>query len=277
MSTRVIVGVIAVPLLLLLIFLAPVWLLALFVGAVAACCAWEFLRCTEKNGGLRIYIYATLSAFCIPFFSVFFDPGRVYVLALFLLFVALFGELMLSFRHETTMEFETVSAALLAGGILPVLLAAIVRLALLENGRVYALLPFVAAFFSDTGAYFAGVFLGRHKLTPRLSPNKTIEGSVGGFLAAIGMMLLYGVVLRAAGFAANFAALGVYGFFGALAAQLGDLSFSTVKRLFGVKDYGNLIPGHGGALDRFDSMTWVAVTVELLAAWVPAITKAAVV
>ena len=67
--------------------------------------------------------------------------------------------------------------------------------------------------------------------------------------------------------------MAVYGFLGALACQLGDLCFSSIKRLCGVKDYGTLIPGHGGMLDRFDSMFWVAALTEFLVAWVPAITK----
>ena len=126
---------------------------------------------------------------------------------------------------------------------------------------------------SDTGGYFVGLALGRHKLTPHLSPNKTLEGSVGCFLFGIGFTLVYGLILRAAGYTVNLAVMGAYGFFGALAAQLGDLSFSAVKRLCGVKDFGKLLPGHGGMLDRFDSMVWTAALLELLASWVPASVK----
>ena len=273
MTTRIIVGAIAIPLLVLIILLAPVWALGFVVGVIAARCAWEFLYVTERDAPIRFSVYTALSAFCIPFLSAFFDGERVTLCALFFLFAVMFCELMLSFRHETTMEFETVAVTLLSGAVFPALLAGIVRLALRENGSVYALLPFVVCFSSDTGAYFAGVFLGRHKLTPRLSPNKTIEGSAGGFLLAIVLALVYGLVLKAAEFEVNFAVMGVYGFLGSLAAQRGDLSFSAVKRLFGVKDYGNLIPGHGGMLDRFDSMIWCAALLELLVAWVPAITK----
>ena len=96
---------------------------------------------------------------------------------------------------------------------------------------------------------------------------------MGGFVAAIGLMLVYGLILRLAGFGVNLAVMGVYGFLGSLAAQAGDLSFSAVKRLCGVKDYSNLIPGHGGMLDRFDSMIWVAPLMDLVVRWVPAIYK----
>ena len=273
MLTRVIVAVIAIPILILIIFFAPLWVLGVVVGGIAACSAWEFLRCAETGIRPRMHIIASLCAFCIPFCSVFFPSGRVCEAALFFLFAYLFIELMLSFRRETTMDFETVAVVLLGGAVMPILIAAIVRLGAREHGSVYVLLPFVAAFSCDSGAYFAGVGLGRHKITPHLSPNKTLEGSIGGFLAAIALMLLYGVILKSAQFEVSFPVLGVYGFLGALACQLGDLSFSAVKRLCGVKDYGTLIPGHGGMLDRFDSMFWTAALIELLVSWVPAITK----
>jgi len=273
MKTRVLVAVVAIPVLVLIIFFAPVWALGLVTGAIAACSAWEFLRCTEMDIKKRMLVYGAVSAFLIPFGSSLLPAEKVYEVVLFLLFAVMFCELMLSFRKETTMDFETVAVMLMAGGVMPILLASIVRLGAREHGSVYALLPFVVAFSSDSGAYFAGTFLGRHKLTPRLSPHKTVEGSVGGFVAAVALTLLYGLILKAAKFEIHFGVLTVYAFLGSLACQLGDLSFSAVKRLCGVKDYGNLIPGHGGMLDRFDSMFWTAALVELLVSWVPAITK----
>ncbi len=271
MKTRIIVSVIAIPILLAVIFFAPVWALGIVVGVIAAGCAWEFMKCTNTDIKLRMLIYPAVSAFAIAFGSSLFEPGKVVSTASFFLFALVFCELMLSFRNETTMDFETIAIALMAGAVMPTLLASVVRLGLREDGCVFVLLPFVVAFSSDSGAYFAGTFLGRHKLTPRLSPNKTIEGSIGGFAAAIGMILLYGLVLKAFKFEINFSVLAVYGFLGSLACQLGDLSFSAVKRLCGVKDYGNLIPGHGGMLDRFDSMFWTAAFIEILVNWVSAI------
>jgi len=273
MKTRILVAVIAIPILLAVIFFTPAWALGIVVGAIAACCAWEFLRCTDQNMKRRFQIYAAVSAFCIPLGSALLAADIVYEVFLFALFAVIFCELMHSFRDETTIRLETVMLVLFAGGILPILLAAIVRLGVREHGSVYALLPFVVAFSSDSGAYFAGSFLGRHQLTPKLSPHKTIEGSIGGFVAAIVCMMIYGLVLMGAKYEVQLLIVAVYGFLGSLACQLGDLSFSAVKRLCGVKDYGDLIPGHGGMLDRFDSMFWTAALVELLVKWVPAVTK----
>ncbi len=273
MLTRIIVAVIAIPVLIVIIFLAPLWALGLVVGLIAALSAWEFLRCTQKDLPARMHVVTSVCAFFIPFGSVFYPSGRVYEIAMFFLFAYLFCELMLSFRREKPMPLEAVTVPLLGGAMMPILIASIVRLGAREHGSVYALLPFVAAFSCDAGAYFAGMAFGKHKMTPRLSPHKTIEGSIGGFLSAIVLMLLYGLILRAFKFEVSFRIMAVYGFLGAMACELGDLSFSAVKRLCGVKDYGTLIPGHGGMLDRFDSMFWTAALLELLVSWVPAITK----
>ena len=273
MLSRVIVAVIAIPIMALIIFFAPLWLLGAMVGVIAGRSTWELLRCVEADSPLRMRIVAALCAFAIPFCTAFFPTGRVYELALFCLFVYLFCELMLSFRKETTMAFETVTVTLFAGGILPVLLSAIVRMGMLEQGSLYVCLPFLIAFSCDSGAYFVGCGIGKHKLVPRLSSNKTVEGSIGGFFFAIAVTLLYGVILRTAGFTVLFPIMAVYGFLGALACQLGDLSFSAIKRLCGIKDYGHILPGHGGMLDRFDSMIWTAPVVELMVCLVAAVTK----
>ena len=136
MLTRVIVAVIAIPILILIIFLAPLWALGLVVGVISACGTWEFLRCAEKDAPVRMRAVASVCAFCIPFCSVFFSTGRVYEVALLALFAYLFIELMLSFRQERTMDFETVAVMLLGGGVLPVFIASIVRLGLREHGSV---------------------------------------------------------------------------------------------------------------------------------------------
>ena len=273
MLTRVIVAVVAIPVLLLVIFYAPYWALGIVTGIIAAFSAWELLRCIKREVSPRLSAYAAVTAFCIPFLCVFYNASRVCELMLFFLVAVLFCELMLSFRRKQRLEFSVVSAAVLAGGVFPILLSGIVWLGGLRDGRVYALLPFVAAFSSDSGAYLAGSALGRHLLTPTLSPHKTLEGSVGGFLLSVLLMLVYGLILRSFGYTVNFAVMGVYGFLGSLAAQLGDLSFSAIKREYSIKDYGNLIPGHGGMLDRFDSMIWVAPLLDILVRWVPAIHK----
>ena len=274
MSQRLTVAAIAIPILIIIVFLGLPWLVGVAVGLASGCCAWEFLRCTERDAKPRLHIYAAVSAMLIPFLSSLISWGHAITIVLFFLFAAVFIELMLTFRQRRTMDFETVAMMLLAGGVIPILLSSLVQLAKRGDcGSVYAFLPYVAAFSSDAGAYFVGMAFGKHKLPPFLSPRKTVEGSAGGFVSAIVMMLLYGLVLRALNYQVNLAVMAVYGFLGSFAGQLGDLSFSAVKRLYGVKDFGNLLPGHGGMMDRLDSMVWVAPLIEMLCLWVPAISK----
>lgn len=131
-----------------------------------------------------------------------------------------------------------------------------------ETGVAGPLLIFICAWVTDSGAYFAGYFLGRHKLAPHLSPKKTVEGAVGGMLACVVFCLLYIVVLEN-GFGysvdpAEYVWIAVLGAVASGFAQLGDLTASAVKRDCGVKDFGYILPGHGGLMDRFDSVVFIA-------------------
>ena len=125
---------------------------------------------------------------------------------------------------------------------------------------------FIAAWGSDTCAYFVGVLFGKHRVTPRLSPKKSLEGYIGGVAGAGLLGLLYGAILKWTGHVSAdmlwcFAVLGVCGSFFGL---VGDLAASAVKRDFNIKDYGNCIPGHGGIMDRFDSVIFTAPMIYVL-------------
>ena len=131
-----------------------------------------------------------------------------------------------------------------------------------EAGVAGALLVFLCAWITDSGAYFAGYFLGRHKLVPHLSPKKTVEGAVGGIIACTCCCLLYLLILQACfGFEFNSNAyiwISILGLVASVFAQLGDLTASAVKRDCNVKDFGYILPGHGGVMDRFDSVVFIA-------------------
>ena len=108
---------------------------------------------------------------------------------------------------------------------------------------------------TDTFAYFSGYFFGKHKLCPEISPKKTVEGSIGGSLWSVGIVLVYGLLVdKQFGVEINYIKLGVLGVLIAIVSQIGDLTASVIKRKYGVKDYGTIFPGHGGVLDRLDSI-----------------------
>ena len=126
----------------------------------------------------------------------------------------------------------------------------------------------MVAWVADGAAYFVGRAFGKHKLAPVLSPKKTIEGSVGGFvfslIISVGAVYLYSDVLGYTANGVNYINLVIITAVSILMSMFGDISFSTVKRQYGIKDFGNLLPGHGGVLDRFDSVLFVCPTFYLL-------------
>ncbi len=134
-----------------------------------------------------------------------------------------------------------------------------------EDGIYLVWFVFLASWGSDTCAYCVGVLIGKHKMTPKLSPKKSIEGAVGGILGAALLFVLYThfVVNQYTMMTLSLPLAAVLGAVGALVSMVGDLAASAVKRDHGIKDYGKLIPGHGGIMDRFDSVIVAAPIVFL--------------
>ncbi|MBR3300011.1 MAG: phosphatidate cytidylyltransferase [Clostridia bacterium] len=130
-----------------------------------------------------------------------------------------------------------------------------------ESGIYYLLLLVNFASVCDTGAYFVGSFLGKHKLCPNISPKKTVEGSIGGIAASLIVSLILAACYGSHGNLAVTLAMTVLL---CIVGMMGDLFASVIKRRAGIKDYGNLIPGHGGILDRFDSMLLIAPILYML-------------
>lgn len=267
MKTRVLAAVVLLPLLLLLVLAAPKVFTSILFATMAAIGAYELLSGTGTVKHLRLNIYAMLSAFwCVLWCGL--KIGYPWLLLGILLFwVLLFAETMAS---GMKIPFDKIASCIAAGVIVPLLLASVVRIHGMVKGRFFILVPFAMAFLSDTGAYFAGLKFGKHKLAPVISPKKTVEGVVGGILCAMAGMLIYGLVLQVFfKLQVNYWLALLYGALGSAAGVFGDLCFSVVKRQTGIKDYGNLIPGHGGILDRFDSMIIVAPLAEILLMLLP--------
>ena len=271
MKTRIIAAVVLLPLLLVVVLLLPKFCTAILFGIMAAIGARELLKGTGLVDQSRLVSYAMIMAFFVCVWSSMWTVYTLLLLGVFGLFCGVFGELL--FSHNT-LSFEKIAITFIAGWVIPFLLGAVVRIYYQTFGRVFILLPFVIAFSSDTFAYFTGKAMGKHKLAPVISPNKTVEGLIGGLLGAVIGVAAYCLVMdKILHLQVQYMYVPVYGILGSLAAVFGDLSFSAVKRQTGIKDYGNLIPGHGGILDRFDSMVVVAPLVELLMLYIPMVVK----
>lgn len=271
MKVRIIVAAVLLPLLLIALLLLPTIVTTVLVALVSAIAAYEMLTGTGLVKSLHLVIYTMLAAFLLVLWCHFGMDYTVAVLGILIFAALLFGELLLS---HGKLPFGQIATCFFSGIIVPLFFGSLVRIHALGYGRFYILLPFLLAFTADSGAYFAGCYLGKHKLAPNISPNKTVEGMIGGIAGAILGMLIYCLVLDLGfDFTANYLYAVSYGIIGSLAAVFGDLVFSAVKRQTGIKDYGNLIPGHGGVLDRFDSMMIVAPLTEVLLTFLPVVMK----
>ncbi len=264
MKTRIIVAAVLVPLLFALVLFAPKMVCAVVFAFLMAIGAYELLYRTGLVRRPRLVIYSAAMAFAVVMWS-YAGAVQAYLLMGLLVFsFFLFSEMMMD---HVKVRVEMLGLCYFAGAVVPFLLGSLIRiLNMAAIGRYVILVPFVVACLSDSGAYFVGLKFGRHKLAPVVSPNKTIEGALGGVATAMVGMLIYTLIIDLAfpQFQVNYAMALLYGLAGSLVGIFGDLCFSIIKRQTGIKDYGNLIPGHGGVLDRFDSMMMVAPLMEAL-------------
>lgn len=271
MLIRILVGVIAAPLFLAAIVGLPsIWVAAL-LAVMSAVASGELLRATGAAPHFGIHLLTGAAAACVPFAILWERDVLMLSLIAWILLGSLFLVAIISYEKEKSFTAEGVLYCVLGGLVIPVFLSSLLRLRIMANGQFAVLLPIGATFAADTGAYFTGVFFGRHKGIIKVSPHKSAEGFVGGLAWSIGILLLYGLAVRSwFSVPVSFPRLALYGFVGGFAAELGDLAFSLIKRQFGVKDYGRLLPGHGGMLDRFDSMCFAAPAIWILMTVLPA-------
>ena len=262
MKSRVITAIVALPLLLIVLLVLPPWVMAIVLAAANAIGAWELLWNTGLVKHPRLVAYAALMGAGVAIWCNFGAPSAWAVAGGVIFCALLFGEMLIS---KGKLPLEKVLICVAGGFLIPYFVSALMRIRNMELGKVYVMLPFVLAFLSDSCAYFAGRFLGKHKLAPSISPKKTVEGMFGGIAGAILGAVIFGLIL-ALGYhqKVNFLLAILYGVLGSLASVIGDLAFSVIKRQTGIKDFGKIFPGHGGILDRLDSLSIVAPLTEAL-------------
>lgn len=269
MKQRIITAAVLVPVLCVIALAAPKIVAAIIWGLLLMIGVYELLYNTRMVRHPRMILYSAIMAMAASIWSYFGAPQSYALVGILVFWLLMFSELM---ANHVKISVEMITACTFAGVIVPYMLTAIIRIHALTNGRYLIPIPFVVAFMSDAGAYFAGSLYGKHKLAPVVSPNKTIEGVAGGLVSAVVGMIIYGVLMQVAfRLNVNYGAAVLYGLLGSAVGVFGDLCFSIIKRQSGLKDYGNLIPGHGGFFDRFDSMVMVAPLVEALIVLMPVV------
>jgi len=255
--TRVISSLIGGPLLLFIVYRGGWFLVA--VTVLLALLALRELFAMSEGLGLRNWKISGFAAGLVLVIGAYLEQGRFLpiIFVLWLLFcLTLF---VINFPKE---RVEDLAFNFLALNYVVLLFAHLVLLRNLSQGVYLTFLTLGLTWATDTGAYFAGRALGKHKLAPKVSPNKTVEGAIGGIALAVLTAVVIGRLLPNQSLTQSSliliaCAVGV-------SAQLGDLVESAIKRFCGVKDSGKLIPGHGGVLDRFDSILFTIPTVYYL-------------
>ena len=236
---------------------------------IAACCViavYEMLHCLalHKSVVLSVPLYIAAAAFpiLIRYMS---DRDMVKTLAFAsVALLCLYFFTVMIFSHG---KYPIGQISVLFFSLLYILIgfnAILVIHDWAQGGTYLYLICFIGAWITDIFAYFCGMLFGRggkHKLIPDVSPKKTVEGSIGGIAFCVLSMILYAwiVEMLAPGSNANMIVFATAGLFASIVSQVGDLSMSVIKRTYGIKDYGKLFPGHGGVLDRFDSVLAVSV------------------
>ena len=253
MLKRIITGA-AIALLMIAIFLLSgtvVYPIIMTVLSVVG--TWEMLGCIGQRKNPLMSVPALIVSVICPIFALFFDYGSTLVVLMCYILVLLAE----SVFFDEKVKIVNVSEVFMTTLYVVLCFSALLELRYIETGAEYIyILVFIAAWVTDTFAYFTGFLFGKHKLIPKISPKKTVEGAIGGAIFCVIAFILFGVIVEKVvdGVQLDFVVLALVGLVMSVVSMIGDLIASSIKRTYGIKDYGNLFPGHGGVLDRFDSI-----------------------
>jgi phosphatidate cytidylyltransferase len=269
MKTRIISGAAALALLAVVMLSGSV-ALGVAVFGLALLGIYEFYNAARSGGYNPVYVLGYIA--CLPLLypaltgrSLYTLPGSIQLnllesisLLIFLLIVLVFCLMIFSKG-----KYNLVDISVTLFGILyvPFLLSFVTLTRNLEDGYLYIWLIFMGGWVTDTFAYFTGVTLGRTKILPKVSPKKSLEGSIGGVIGCTAAMAAFGALAGESLGGVPVYHFAVLGLLCGIISQVGDWAASAIKRFVNIKDYGKVMPGHGGVLDRIDSILFVAPAV----------------
>lgn len=258
MRTRILTAVIGIPILLLVLLVPWTIVFACAMAFASGMAVFEVLSVigADKHRGLQVA--SILFAVAAPFFDRFpptvaLGAALAYVMAVIVLYV----------RGHDSLSMKTVGSAVFMTALVSLSLSCAAYLRSMDDelGLFYVMLALVIAWLADSGAYFVGTFFGKHKLCPTISPKKTVEGLFGGIMCSVGSALLltwiFANIYPERMSDVPYLLVLLFALIGSVLSVIGDLFASVIKRQHGVKDFGNFFPGHGGMLDRFDSLLLV--------------------
>lgn len=271
LKPRILTAVFGIALLIAVLIIGEIWLplFSILIGLASSFMVGEYLH--AKNL-LKRY---SLSVPCLIFpfaLSLLIDTRFVYLL-LTLFFLVAFAVMISGHKKISYIDlaYSVTGTLLISFGMCSISLICSTGIGVV----FYFVTIFALPWMADAGGFFIGGLFGKHKLCPNISPKKTVEGAVGGVLFCIASAILIGVIFQfiiMPNVKINFWVLLLLGVVDAPVSILGDLSFSLIKRSLGIKDYGSIFPGHGGMLDRFDSIIFTAPVIVLINQFIPFIT-----
>ena len=268
MLKRILTGIVAFCFVLVPVLLfADTAALPIGIAVFAMIATYEILHCVGLHKNLWLSAPMYLMSAAVPFGLRYLADGILSLIPVVICLPLLISLAVAVFSHGKADIRDVSSAFVLWLYTIVGFMSLIYMHDFITGGRYFYLLAFIGAWVTDTFAYFTGMLLGKHKLIPDVSPKKTVEGAVGGIvfcvLAFVGFGLLYNNLWLLEGDTPlPLWLMATVGLLVSLVSQIGDLSLSLLKRKYGIKDFGKIFPGHGGVMDRFDSV--LAVSIMLL-------------
>ncbi|MDI6618266.1 MAG: phosphatidate cytidylyltransferase [Clostridiales bacterium] len=265
LKKRVITAIIALPLLFAAVIINKyIFFCALCLISIIG--LYEYYSAAGKTGVKPMIGLGVVSGLVLLLLTLF--GGNINYMTLFIAIIMLIVLSVPIFNNR----YNFLSSAVTIIGVLylPFLFRYLYLIRAIQNTGVYLIwFVFIVAWMSDTFAYFTGRAFGRNKLCPAISPKKTVEGSIGGIIGSTVGCIIYGLLLAKYNIIdIHVIDLLIIGISGSIISQIGDLAASAIKRNAGIKDYGNIMPGHGGILDRFDSILFAAPLVYYYIAYI---------
>ena len=266
MKTRITSAFVALILLFVVLLSGKLWL-GIAIMFIAMIGLFEFYNSIASAGYRPIRSVGYLSCVALLFLSIneysrsfagLFIPVNFFSLSVFIIILILFCSMVLNPKKHNLID---ISLTIFAIFYVIFLISFVILTRNLEHGEYYIWLVFIGAFATDTFAFFAGKLIGKVKILPEISPKKTVEGSIGGVIGCVVITMTYGLIINK--YIGNIHIINflMLGLLNGIISQIGDWSASAVKRFVNVKDFGKIMPGHGGVLDRMDSILFVAPTV----------------
>lgn len=263
LKSRILTALIGVPVIILAL-LSPKPVITALVMFASIIGLYEYFRAVDILKHKNLCVMGYIASLVISIGASFSVATSLVLVYLYL--VALFVMMLTSNQTITVIDLSKLIFGII---YIPYFLSHISYLRSLDYGKFYVWLVFIGAFMTDSAAFFAGTSLGKHKLCPTISPKKTVEGAIGGVLGGGLSFIIFGLIVNfffapyLDGKHFSLTLLFALGIISSIASQLGDLTASAIKRQFSIKDYGNIFPGHGGMLDRCDSIILISPIIFL--------------